>query len=916
MPLHLTKQLQRAIHGDPSNCILLVGAGLSASGVREGGKGIPDWDTLMRHMIEELRDSKNCDANILEKLEESLRKGKHLEVAGIFKERTLPDQFASFLREKLDPPDIVPSKIHETILRINFRGVITTNFDLVFECQSNRLQPLVYPQCLDDVDSFRIHGFFAKIHGCIRSTPKPAENLILTEESYISLRSNRKYHTILSTIFVWHPVLTVGFSLRDPDFLGLIGDLREILEEAMPTVYALMLDPGFEARDDWRKRGIEIIPYDEHGELVGFFAEMLHLSEQKHPIPTVSLASKEPEVDYDSLLEKWRRTQRIEEMHEIIQLQIDRLPNVEQKESFLLRFLALAGSRDAVSLLPHLIVLGTEACDKALFSIFRSIIEADRWGTLSPHPEYLNVYKWVLRHWPSFAQDFSLYGQEGYCRKCFAWLLAEKWVENGVDLWETFLSLLNKINTLKKMLELEYLYDSCQHIEGAQERIEKIVLAPGFVRQDDPDGKWYRNWDQRVLDHIRYERFKKTIRNSTKTDYRGQLALAESAVMETGQPEKYYRSYIEYIVNGFFDEYVQRTHLTLHSSSGLYDPGKANQILDALAGIKGKERQLTVLWTIDRWPERMRGLGSRGMDTKSLREGLFVPLWWRYSSETRVEYLEGHRHGPMHELLWETGQEFLLEDMMGFTYDINRDFREAFNASLDQRLSTNGFYKYEPRPFEEIWRDRELTYRFSDEAPPELIRRIAIRRVDWEEVQPGRVRWQEAQERAACFVEDRNLAEFFSAEEANYVIDNLLGAYFPAQVEVVLYPRMIEYAADDLDVDKDVLSTVAYIHETVHAYSHIGKDHDGRSWFDFSLPMSDQPDFRPSRPHEAIAQYYTFKLLQWLNDKELLRTFSAIEQHCMEVYRAWRSTEHYTLEEMREILVRCREKATEWPPSF
>jgi hypothetical protein len=856
-------------------------------------------------MIEDLRDAENCDAGTLAKLEESLKECKHLEIARVFKQRTRPDQFAAFIKAELDPPDIVSSRVHEVIIKTNFRGIITTNFDLVFEYQSNRLQSLFYPQCLDDIDSFRRQGFFAKIHGCIRNTPNLAENLILTEESYTALRSNHKYHTILRSLFVMHPILTVGFSLRDPDFLGLIDDLGEIFGEGMPTVYALMLDPGCKARDEWRRKGVEIIPYKDHRELPGFFEEVLQLSEQKHPVPTITPVSKESEIDYDALLEKWRRAQKIEEMHQIIQEQVDRLPNDEQRESFLFRFLALAGSRDEIRLSPHLVAVRTELCERVLLSQLKDAGEADRWQDLKPNPKHLSLHKWVLKHWPDFAH--------GYWKQCFAWLLDKGWVENGIDLWETFLSLLNCMVTGKKRFELEHLYDTCQHIEGAPERIEKIVFAPGFVREDDPRHRWFKSWDERVLEHVRYEKFKKVIRSGAIPNYKDQLA--EATKMEAGLPEDYHRQFTEYVVNRLFDEYVQRTHLTLHGSSGLYDPEKSHEILDALAELKGKRQQLTVLWAINRWPERMLGLVSRGEDTKSLRDRLFVPLWWRYSTETRTEYLKEHSIHRMHKLLWATGQEFLLENMIGFTYDIDKDFRDAFNTSLNQHLATSGSYKYEPRPFQEIWRERELSYKLSDEIPPELVRRIAVKRVDWDNLQPGQVRWQEAQERARC-MEDRNFADFVSKEEANYVIDNLLGAYFPAKVEVVLYPRMIEYAADDLGVDKDTLSTVVYVHETVHAYSHIGKDRNGRSWSDFSLPMSDQPDFHPSRPHEAIAQYYTFKLIEILRDEGLKQAFLTLEQHSIDVYRAWRATERYTLEEMRNILVKYRKKGTEWPPSF
>lgn len=902
MPLHLTKQLSRAIQDDPSKCVLFVGAGLSASGVRQGGKGLPDWDTLMQQMIDDLRDSEKCDAATLAKHEESLREGKHLEIARSFKQRTRPDQFAAFLKAELDPPDIASSKVHEVILKTNFRGIITTNFDMVFEYQSNRLQPLIYPQCLEDIDSFRRHGFFAKIHGCIRNTPNLAENLVLTEESYASLRSNLKYHTILRSLFVMHPILTVGFSLRDPDFLGLIDDLKEIFGEVMPTVYALMFKPEHNTRDEWREKGVEIIPYTNHAELIGFFEEMLHLTEQKHPIPTVTIVSEKSEIYYDALLEKWQRAQKVEEIHQIIQKQIDCLPNDEQKESFLILFLSLSVKRDEIRLAPHLIELATDTCERVLLSIFRNIEEGEKWQVLSrwqalqPHPKYLSVHKWVMEHWPEFVQDGS--------EACFTWLLDKSWVEHGIDLWDAFLSLLNRIITGSRRLGLKDLYNVCQHIEGARERIEKLVFAPEFVPEDDPEHKWFKSWDQKVVDHVKYEKFKTLIKADTIPDYKNQLAEASKL------------GYTGYVVERFLEQYVHYTHLTLHSSSDLYEPQKAREILEALADLKGKEEQLTVLWAINRWPEEMRGLLSLGEDTKRLREGLFIPLWWRYSSETRIEYLKSHKHGRMHEVLWGTGQEFLLEDMMGLTYDIDKDFRDAFDASLNEHLDPSGFSKYEPRPFQEIWRTREVRYRFSEKVPPELIRRIAVKRVDWDNLQPGEVRWQKALERAAQLMDNRNLADFVSREGGNYVIDNLLGAYFPAQFEIVLYPRMIEYAAQDLNVDKETLSTVVFIHETVHAYSHIGKDRDGRSWSDFSLPMSDLPDFHPSRPHEAIAQYYTYKLLEKLGDQKLMDAFLILEQHSLHVYRVWRTTEHYTLEEMRNILVQYRKKGTEWPPSF
>ena len=85
----------------------------------------------------------------------------------------------------------------------------------------------------------------------------------------------------MHSLFLMHPILTVGFSLHDPDFLGLIDDLKKIFKTATPTIYALMLDPGLKIRDGWREKGVEIIPYKSRDELLGFFDEMLRLSKQK-----------------------------------------------------------------------------------------------------------------------------------------------------------------------------------------------------------------------------------------------------------------------------------------------------------------------------------------------------------------------------------------------------------------------------------------------------------------------------------------------------------------------------------------------------------------------------------------------------------------------------------------------------------
>ena len=165
---------------------------------------------------------------------------------------------------------------------------------------------------------------------------------------------------------------------------------------------------------------------------------------------------------------------------------------------------------------------------------------------------------------------------------------------------------------------------------------------------------------------------------------------------------------------------------------------------------------------------------------------------------------------------------------MGLRYDIDQDFRNVFNESLEQYRDPSEPHRYEPRPLQELWRDQELRYELAEECPPELIRRVAVRRVEWKSSQPGSVRWAEATERARqIFAEQERIPDYVLAQRGDYVIDNLLGADHPVQRRIVLYVQMIRYAASELGVDVDALMTVVYAHETAHAFSHLGRDLSG-----------------------------------------------------------------------------------------
>lgn len=895
MSLHLTNELKRALENDPKKCILFVGAGLSSANVREASKGLPTWQKLIKAMIDDLKDAEKCDENTLEKLNNLYDKKDYLEIAQVFKERTRPDQYSAFLKELLDPDDLTNSKIHEIILSIGFRGIITTNFDCIFETQSNIIQPLIYPQGFEDIMPFRKSGFFSKIHGCIRNTPNLSKNLILSKESYIALRSNPKYQTLLRSLIVLHPLLTVGFSLTDPDFIGLIEDLKENLGESMPTIYSLMLTKDGQLRDNWRKKGVEIIPYEDHAELLSFFRELKLLAGTKNN--KIDPNKEVTEIDYDKFLNVWKHVQKQEELFRLIKKQIDALQLIKEKEIFIFKLTALIGSDNIFFLAPHLVELKTPSANRLLISLFTRLESEDKWWRIEPDKLYLKVHKWLLENWTMVSNSAGSFYSVDF-KNSFDWLLNSKWENLGIDLEHIFTTIFDQILSNDILWKLDELYSACGEINGTPETIEQTVLKKEFVRENDKDGRWYKSWFERTQENVRYLKFERKVRKDGSDNYEKQLKEAFSY--------KDYR-YNELILKRIIDNYTHYTHLSLHGSSDLYDPNKGRQILETLSKVTGKENQLRVLWAINRFPERNRGLGSLGEDNKNLREGLFYPLWWRYSNETRIEYGVGSHKHKMHSLSWDTGQEFLLKEFFGLSYDIDKDFVQEFNHSLEKHRSDKKVYeKYEPRPLQELWRYRELKYQLSNEIPPEMIRRIAVFRVDWDNLQGSETRWKEAKIKAEKTFSSTTINKYFSKKERNYVLDNLLGSYQPDKYSIILYPCMIEKVANDLDIDSEALGTVAYIHLTIHAYCHIGKDLNNREWLDFSLPQHEQPIFKLSPIHETIAQYYTNKLIKKLQDDEIEKAFLEFEKSAVDVYKAWRKVENYTLEKMRSVLIKYR----------
>jgi len=135
---------------------------------------------------------------------------------------------------------------------------------------------------------------------------------------------------------------------------------------------------------------------------------------------------------------------------------------------------------------------------------------------------------------------------------------------------------------------------------------------------------------------------------------------------------------------------------------------------------------------------------------------------------------------------------------------------------------------------------------------------------------------------------------------------NLLALYDPGTSQLTLYSKLLDGCARLLGIERRALANVAFLHETVHALCHLGRDLDSRRWEDFALPSSLDPMGRPSALHETVAQFFTHRLLTRLGDEALLRAFERLSDHQPPEYQTWRKMVEVPAEAVRKLLLRAR----------
>jgi len=198
-------------------CIVFLGSGASAGCLSfDGTKNPPTWADFLKHLIDLIPNL----GDKIDVINDLIDKQKYLEAAEIIYEYVNKADYTSFIRRELDIPRYQPSKIHEAVLQIDPKLVVTTNYDKIYED---------YCRTGSAVDGYNVAKYYddhlaadikspvrsiIKAHGCVSDSSK----IILTKSQYFKARRDYgNFFKILDSLFITNTILFIGYSLNDPD---------------------------------------------------------------------------------------------------------------------------------------------------------------------------------------------------------------------------------------------------------------------------------------------------------------------------------------------------------------------------------------------------------------------------------------------------------------------------------------------------------------------------------------------------------------------------------------------------------------------------------------------------------------------------------------------------------------------------
>lgn len=218
------------------NCGLFIGAGVSM----DPPSSLPNWKSVLLHLIDKA-ETKKLKTDMISTLKEEIDNSNFLAVAE-YLHSYLGVDFTNFLYDIFNGESLVPNENHKIITQIDCPIIITTNYDKLLENAfvAQGINPLVTTAdnnaVLQKLDNPKARKKLFKIHGTIDNP----NNLVLSDKTYTNLLMNEQFSLIVKSYLHRYSFAFIGYSLKDPDILLFLKNLKYIFDDFTPCHYALV----------------------------------------------------------------------------------------------------------------------------------------------------------------------------------------------------------------------------------------------------------------------------------------------------------------------------------------------------------------------------------------------------------------------------------------------------------------------------------------------------------------------------------------------------------------------------------------------------------------------------------------------------------------------------------------------------
>jgi hypothetical protein len=198
--------------------IPFLGAGATMACTRTLTTGSSDSTPSWPQLLQLLSDASKCSAADVEHINDLTGKERYLDAAQIIRSNPTNQEYARILMREFRNLDT--GRLHDAVLRLDQRIVMTTNYDSAYEDLCMRGNGRDGYAVLNYYDSGLINRLrsptriILKLHGSV----KHPEQTVLTRSEYFKAKPNNpRFFSLLQSLFATNTLLFIGCSLSDPD---------------------------------------------------------------------------------------------------------------------------------------------------------------------------------------------------------------------------------------------------------------------------------------------------------------------------------------------------------------------------------------------------------------------------------------------------------------------------------------------------------------------------------------------------------------------------------------------------------------------------------------------------------------------------------------------------------------------------